>query len=296
MLCCLKDQSREPAAAASKGTLLYQAVSRGLSPCVLSRWLRPLLMLLLLGWVCFCLAAVSTRLEVGLDQRLSMPLDSYVLDYFDSIYRDLAVGPPVYFVVTSGHNYTSWDAGQRAVCSFPGCAATSLPNVVAAYAKSSNLSAPPPSPRLISSLFLFLLIYSHLVPLQFAHCRPGDAVDQPIQSLARGHRPLSALLSCLASGSQCLLRRERLHLRLRALSPTQHHRSPRGRGVQSIYPRLPPTKPLAHLSCWVPKKQQHQIWILFDSPFFKCLLEGKRPTRVRWNSWPRGMSWERQTS
>lgn len=68
-----------------------------------------------------------------------MPLGSYVLDYFDSISQYLAVGPPVYFVVTTGHNYTSWIGGQRSVCSFSGCANTSLPNVIAAYAKSSNL-------------------------------------------------------------------------------------------------------------------------------------------------------------
>lgn len=42
-----------------------------------------------------------------MDQRLSMPLGSYELEYFDAVQSLLAVGPPVYFVVTGGHNYVS---------------------------------------------------------------------------------------------------------------------------------------------------------------------------------------------
>ncbi|VDM17724.1 unnamed protein product [Hydatigera taeniaeformis] len=133
-------QPNNDVAVAPKGTWLYQAVSRGLSPFILSQWVRPFLVVILLVWICLCVALVTTRLEVGLDQRLSMPLGSYVLDYFDAISQYLAVGPPVYFVVTAGHNYTVWKDGQRSVCSFAGCSESSLPNVISAYAKLANLS------------------------------------------------------------------------------------------------------------------------------------------------------------
>nr|CDS20424.1 Niemann Pick C1 protein [Echinococcus granulosus] len=133
-------------ASAPKTTWLYQAVSRGLSPFILSKWIRPFLIVILLVWMCLCMALITTRLEVGLDQRLSMPLGSYVLDYFDAIAQYLAVGPPVFFVVTVGHNYTVWMDGQDSVCSFAGCSNLSLPNIIGAYAKSANLShiASPP--------------------------------------------------------------------------------------------------------------------------------------------------------
>uniref|UniRef100_A0A0R3W6D3 SSD domain-containing protein n=1 Tax=Taenia asiatica TaxID=60517 RepID=A0A0R3W6D3_TAEAS len=127
-------------AVAPRATWLYQAVSRGLSPLILSKWVRPFLVIILLLWMCLCIALVTTRLEVGLDQRLSMPLGSYVLDYFDAIAQYLAVGPPVYFVVTAGHNYTVWTDGQNSVCSFAGCPDSSLPNIIGAYAKWANLS------------------------------------------------------------------------------------------------------------------------------------------------------------
>ncbi|KAL5968169.1 NPC intracellular cholesterol transporter 1, partial [Taenia solium] len=172
VLCCIKNQSADPTnhsshpsaenaeapantteqqpassaqpniddGVAPRATWLYQAVSRGLSPLILSKWVRPFLVIILLVWMCLCIALVTTRLEVGLDQRLSMPLGSYLLDYFDAIAQYLAVGPPVYFVVTAGHNYTVWTDGQNSVCGFAGCPDSSLPNVIGAYAKWANLS------------------------------------------------------------------------------------------------------------------------------------------------------------
>ena len=46
--------------------------------------------------------------------------DSYVIRYFDSMAEYLSVGPPVYFVVEEGHNYTSVD-GQNQLCGGNGC-------------------------------------------------------------------------------------------------------------------------------------------------------------------------------
>lgn len=40
-----------------------------------------------------------SRIEVGLDQRLALPKDSYLVDYFDALELYLEVGPPLYFVV-----------------------------------------------------------------------------------------------------------------------------------------------------------------------------------------------------
>lgn len=54
----------------------------------------------LLGFLAlFCWSIyVVSDMTVGLDQDLSVPLDSYVLDYFDYMEKYLAVGVPVYFV------------------------------------------------------------------------------------------------------------------------------------------------------------------------------------------------------
>lgn len=39
------------------------------------------------------------KLDIGLDQKLSMPEDSYLIDYFETMSESLEVGAPVYFVI-----------------------------------------------------------------------------------------------------------------------------------------------------------------------------------------------------
>ena len=53
-------------------------------PALLHKWVRPLVIVGFAGWFCAALA-VTPRLDVGLEQDISMPDDSYVLDYFDYI-------------------------------------------------------------------------------------------------------------------------------------------------------------------------------------------------------------------
>ena len=43
------------------------------------------------------------KVEVGLDQELSMPEGSFVIDYFHALTK-VKVGAPVYFVVTSAND------------------------------------------------------------------------------------------------------------------------------------------------------------------------------------------------
>ena len=45
------------------------------------------------------IAFTSDRLELGLDQKVALPRDSLLQEYFTAIEEDLRTGPPVYFVV-----------------------------------------------------------------------------------------------------------------------------------------------------------------------------------------------------
>ncbi|RXN37378.1 Niemann-Pick C1 [Labeo rohita] len=76
------------------------------------------------GMLSFSIAVVN-KVEIGLDQRLSMPDDSYVLDYFGNLSEYLHTGAPVYFVVEDGHDYKTSE-GQNAVCGGVGCNNNSL--------------------------------------------------------------------------------------------------------------------------------------------------------------------------
>lgn len=65
-----------------------------------------------LGFLCASIA-VLPNIEVGLDQELSMPSDSYVLKFFEAQTKDLGVGPPVYFVVKSGIDYSNLENQEK---------------------------------------------------------------------------------------------------------------------------------------------------------------------------------------
>lgn len=88
------------------------------------------------AWSCFCIAIV-TKVKIGLDQKLSMPKDSYVISYFNDMNSYLNVGPPVYFVVENGHNYTSI-MGQNQLCGSVGCPHDSLLGKLYTESKISN--------------------------------------------------------------------------------------------------------------------------------------------------------------
>ncbi|BAH92771.1 Os04g0563801 [Oryza sativa Japonica Group] len=53
----------------------------------------------------FASIALSTRLQPGLEQKIVLPRDSYLQDYFDDLATYMKVGPPLYFVIKN-FNYS----------------------------------------------------------------------------------------------------------------------------------------------------------------------------------------------
>ena len=52
--------------------------------------------------------------NIGLSQSIALPKDSYLQDYFDDLSNYLRTGPPLYFVIKGGYNYTD-EANQNKV-------------------------------------------------------------------------------------------------------------------------------------------------------------------------------------
>ncbi|KAG2158905.1 patched family-domain-containing protein [Suillus bovinus] len=96
----------------------------------------------------FVLSAISMQhIQLGLDQRLALPSDSYLNDYFDHLDVYLDVGPPVYFV---SHDLdVTQRSGQQELCGrFTTCGEFSVANVLEAERKrpeSSFISQPTAS-------------------------------------------------------------------------------------------------------------------------------------------------------
>ncbi|XP_063417438.1 NPC intracellular cholesterol transporter 1-like [Mytilus trossulus] len=106
------------------------------APFILKEYVRPIVILVFTAYF-FVSVAVLHKIGLGLDQKLSMPDDSYVLRYFGNESTYLHVGAPVYFVVKEGHDYTT-QQGQNALCGGNGCPQDSLVGQLYTASKLAN--------------------------------------------------------------------------------------------------------------------------------------------------------------
>ncbi|KAM6149068.1 NPC intracellular cholesterol transporter 1 [Erethizon dorsatum] len=123
ILCCVRGANDGRSVQASE-SCLFRFFKNSYSPLLLKDWMRPLVIAVFVGVLSFSIAVLN-KVEIGLDQSLSMPDDSYVTEYFRSLGQYLHAGPPVYFVLEDGHDYTSLH-GQNMVCGGMGCDNDSL--------------------------------------------------------------------------------------------------------------------------------------------------------------------------
>ncbi|XP_016287146.1 NPC intracellular cholesterol transporter 1 isoform X2 [Monodelphis domestica] len=123
ILCCVKIAEDRTGPQPSE-SYLFKFFKNVFSSILLKDWMRPIVISVFVGILSFSIAVLN-KVEIGLDQSLSMPDDSYVLDYFKSLNQYLHAGPPVYFVLEEGHDYTSLE-GQNMVCGGMGCNNNSL--------------------------------------------------------------------------------------------------------------------------------------------------------------------------
>uniref|UniRef100_A0A670Y8Z2 NPC intracellular cholesterol transporter 1 n=1 Tax=Pseudonaja textilis TaxID=8673 RepID=A0A670Y8Z2_PSETE len=105
VLCCIKGREEISSFHHSK-SMLFQFFKNIYSPFLLKDWMRPI-------------------------------IDSYLIVYFNDLGKYLHAGPPVYFVVKEGHNYTTPE-GQNMVCGGVGCDNNSLVQQVFKAAEISS--------------------------------------------------------------------------------------------------------------------------------------------------------------
>ena len=110
--------------------LLFNLFKNYYSKFLLSPQVRPIVVIMFLA-VFFTSVSLVPKVSVGLDQKLSMPKDSYVLDYFKSLEKYLSVGVPVYFVIKNNTklDYSNVNV-QNMICSTSGCDGDSMLNQI----------------------------------------------------------------------------------------------------------------------------------------------------------------------
>lgn len=102
-------------------------------------WSRVFVLTAFSIWLCTSLV-VLPRLEIGLDQEITMPDNSHVLKYFGHLKSYLSVGPPVYFVLNSTNLDLAEKSVQDKICGGQGCNPDSLQSQIKLWSKEPKIT------------------------------------------------------------------------------------------------------------------------------------------------------------
>lgn len=122
-ICCCVQGSKKDSDEPEEGAL-YKFFKHAYVPFIMNKFVRAAVMVIFFGWLCSSIA-VAPHIDIGFDQELSMPHDSFVLKYFQFLKAYLSIGPPMYFVVKNGLNYSQFDI-QNMICGGQYCDVDSL--------------------------------------------------------------------------------------------------------------------------------------------------------------------------
>lgn len=117
---------------------LYSLFESFVAPTLMKPAVRLAAILIFITWLCLSLAVIH-KIDVGLDQTMSVPEDSYMQDYFTAQKTDLRVGPPVYFVLKHGLDFSN-ETERAAICSSSGCLTHSLVSQISEASRNSTFT------------------------------------------------------------------------------------------------------------------------------------------------------------
>ncbi|KAJ4298881.1 niemann-Pick type C- protein 1 [Kalmusia sp. IMI 367209] len=117
---------------------LQRFIRRTYAPALLGKKTKVVIIAVFLGIFTAALALFPS-VQLGLDQRIAIPSDSYLIPYFNDLYDYFNAGPPVYFV-TKSLNDTQREAQKELCGRFSTCHQDSLANIIEAERKRPEVS------------------------------------------------------------------------------------------------------------------------------------------------------------
>jgi Niemann-Pick C1 protein len=117
---------------------LQRFIRKSYAPTILSKRAKVVIVTFFLGLFTAGLALVP-KMQLGLDQRIALPSDSYLIQYFDDLDAHFGIGPPVYFV-TRELNITAQEHQRQLCARFGACDEFSLATVLELERQRPNVS------------------------------------------------------------------------------------------------------------------------------------------------------------
>lgn len=123
ILCFLRGSKKDNNNGMKEG-VLYKFFKVIYVPFLMKKIVRIVVMVVFFAWLSSSIA-VAPHIEIGLNQELSMPKDSFVLKYFQYLQKYLSIGPPTYFVLKGGLTFSTTH-DQNLICGGLNCNLDSL--------------------------------------------------------------------------------------------------------------------------------------------------------------------------
>jgi Niemann-Pick C1 protein len=134
---------------------LQRFIRKVYAPALLGKKAKVAIITVFLGLFCAGLGLLP-EVQLGLDQRIAIPSDSYLIQYFNDLDDYFGVGPPVYFVVRE-LNVTQREHQQELCGQFSTCHQYSLSNILEQERKRSEVSyIADPAASWVDSFFQWL--------------------------------------------------------------------------------------------------------------------------------------------
>lgn len=109
-------------------TIFPTGLKKKYAPYILGKTTRPKILTFFILWLGISLS-LFPGINFGLDQRIAIPKNSYLVDYFNSVYNYFNSGPPVFFVVRD-LDVTQRGYQQQICGRFTTCDKFSLANIL----------------------------------------------------------------------------------------------------------------------------------------------------------------------
>ncbi|KAG8185077.1 hypothetical protein JTE90_029694 [Oedothorax gibbosus] len=135
--CCIKISNITSDKPKKNKGLMYGAIKNIFAPFLMNNNVRYLVMISYIAWLCSS-AAVLDKISIDLNPKLAVPEDSHIRRYFDYIEEYLSVGPPVYFVISDGYNYTTLAAKAKICSAHSFCSPDSISSELGRMAMAKN--------------------------------------------------------------------------------------------------------------------------------------------------------------
>ncbi|XP_014273548.1 NPC intracellular cholesterol transporter 1 homolog 1b [Halyomorpha halys] len=129
---------RNESTKSNNSSLIQKVLKKFIVPVLFNPIVNSVLFLIFFG-IFFMSMAFIPHIEPGLEQKLSMTKDSDVYKYFEFMEEILSIGPPVYFVLKPGLNFSE-EQDQNFICGSLKCNEDSLNTQIFAASTESKIT------------------------------------------------------------------------------------------------------------------------------------------------------------